>query len=90
MTPEVFEKIWEDLRHERVGKEHHSIILTIPAEDRVGSIVHSIPRRMAILCGTEYKLPKVSLPQVNLPQVNLPQVNLPQVDLPQVNLFTSA
>ncbi|KAK7178271.1 hypothetical protein PSPO01_15686 [Paraphaeosphaeria sporulosa] len=62
MTPEVFEKIWTKLCHEREAGEPQSIILTIPTEDRVGSIVYSIPRRIAILCGKEYNLPQLYLP----------------------------
>ena len=62
LTREIFEKIGKKLSHERVAGEPQSIILTIPAEDRVGSIVYSIPRRKAIMCGKEYNMPKLTLP----------------------------
>ncbi|KAF2787656.1 hypothetical protein K505DRAFT_329515 [Melanomma pulvis-pyrius CBS 109.77] len=62
LTSEVFEKIWRKLSKERVEGEAQSIILTILAKDRVGSIVYSVPRQKAIMCGKEYNLPKLTLP----------------------------
>ena len=52
---EVFDVIWEN---QTLG----NIIMTIPAEDRVSSILHSIPREVAIEIGEQYRLRKLPLP----------------------------
>jgi hypothetical protein len=38
------------------------IIMTIPTEDRVSSILHTIPREVAIEMGVQYSLRKLLLP----------------------------
>ncbi|KAI1576354.1 hypothetical protein PtrEW13061_010684 [Pyrenophora tritici-repentis] len=52
---EVFEVIWEN---HTLG----DIIMTIPTEDRVSSILHTIPREDAIEMGERYSLRKLPLP----------------------------
>ncbi|KAF2632998.1 hypothetical protein BU25DRAFT_406272 [Macroventuria anomochaeta] len=58
LSPETFEQIWSH-SHEWQAEELQTSILTIPAEDRVASIVHSIPRSNAIRFGRQFGLPKI-------------------------------
>lgn len=58
LSPREFHKIWE--RYESItAGESHSIILTIPVEDRVALIVLLIPRPEAIDIGSQFKLPMI-------------------------------
>ena len=52
---EVFEVI---LKNNTLGE----IIMTIPTEDRVSSILHTMPREDAIEMGQRYRLRKLPLP----------------------------
>lgn len=55
VPPEVFTVIWE-LHPEWAAQEPHTIILTIPAEDRVASLALSMPRPYAIDLGHDFGL----------------------------------
>jgi len=61
VPPDIFDKIWQRFRVSWTRQEHHSIILTIPVEDRVASFVISVPRMDAIQCGSEDNLPTIDL-----------------------------
>ncbi|ORY01906.1 hypothetical protein BCR34DRAFT_605762 [Clohesyomyces aquaticus] len=65
VAPDVWDKIYESLSRERVASEQagepQTILLTIPAEDRVGTVMHSIPRRMAMRYSQEYNLTKIAI-----------------------------
>jgi hypothetical protein len=52
---EVFDVIWQN---QTLG----DIIMTIPTEDRVSSILHTIQREDAIEIGKQYGLRELSLP----------------------------
>lgn len=58
LSPEIFEQIWS-LSHEWTAEGPQTIILTIPTEDRVASILHSIPRLNAIRFGRQFNLSKI-------------------------------
>jgi hypothetical protein len=52
---EVFDVIW---KNQTLG----DIIMTIPMEDRISSILHTIPRKVAIEIGEQYSLRELLLP----------------------------
>jgi hypothetical protein len=51
----VFDVIW---KNQTLG----DIIMTMPTKDRVCSILHTIPRKVAIEIGDQYNLRELSLP----------------------------
>ena len=59
---EVFEMVWKDYGREWSG----AVILTIPTDDRVGSILHTVPRETSMEIGERYNLPLIRLPTSEL------------------------
>ena len=59
---EVFEMVWKDYGREWSG----AIILTIPTDDRVASILHTVPRDTSMEIGERYNLPLIRLPTSEL------------------------
>jgi hypothetical protein len=55
---EVFEEVWK-IHRQSASQEPHSIILTIPVERRVASVVLSIPRAQATQLSYQFNMPTI-------------------------------
>ena len=55
---DIFQYFWE-LHRQSANQESHTVILTIPAQRRVASVVLSVPRAEATQLSSRFKLPTI-------------------------------